>query len=132
MSRLNVVRGDRGSASIIVLAGASLILIVALVITLRTSAVLTRHRAESAADLAALAAAAQIGVGADPCAAAVPIANANHGTLVSCGASIDLGGRSGSVLVVVRIAVDLPVVGERSAQASARAGRLPADASRPP
>ena len=62
---------DRGSASIWVLACAALLLVVAATVAIRASATLARHRAESAADEAALAAAAQIGVGAQPCDAAI-------------------------------------------------------------
>jgi Putative Flp pilus-assembly TadE/G-like len=40
----------------------------------RGAAVIARHRAESAADLAALAGAGRIGIGGDPCAAAAAIA----------------------------------------------------------
>jgi secretion/DNA translocation related TadE-like protein len=117
-------RDDRGSASILVLAGAALVLVVGLVVGVRTTAVLARHRAESAADLAALAAAGQIGVGTAPCAAAATIAAANAATLVSCMPSLSADGRSGSVIVLVRVQAHLPMVGYRSIQAQARAGRL--------
>lgn len=43
-----------------------------------------RHRAESAADLAALAGAVSARDGGDPCAAAAAIARSNDGELLSC------------------------------------------------
>ena len=118
-------RGDRGAASVWVLACCALLLVVAGVATIRSLAVLARHRVESAADLAALAAAGRIGVGADECAAAGVIARANGARVSSCRVTLDAGKRSGSVVVRVRSDVGLPVVGTRSVTASARAGRLP-------
>jgi secretion/DNA translocation related TadE-like protein len=107
-----------------VLACSALVLLVGIAVSLRTSAVLARHRAESAADLAALAAAGRIGFAGDVCAAAAPIARANGGVLVRCRPTIAPDGRSGVVDVVVGVAVDLPGTGERTTTASARAGRL--------
>lgn len=115
--------GERGSASIWVLAVASLLLVVAGVVTVRGLAVLARHRAESAADLAALAAAARIGFGGTPCAAAGAIAVANGAVLRSCAAAVSADGRTGEVLVRVGLSVRLPGVGAREVVASARAGR---------
>lgn len=114
---------ERGSASIWVLAVASLLLVVAGVVTVRGLAVLARHRAESAADLAALAAAARIGFGGAPCAAAGAIAVANGAVLRSCAAAVSADGRTGQVLVRVGLSVRLPGVGAREVVASARAGR---------
>jgi secretion/DNA translocation related TadE-like protein len=91
---------------------------------LRTEAVLARHRAESAADLAALAAAGRIGVGTDYCAAARRIASADGAVLDRCLPALDPDGRSGTVTVRVRANVHLPVVGTRTVTATARAGRL--------
>jgi secretion/DNA translocation related TadE-like protein len=116
---------DRGSASVYVLVGAALVLLIGLAVAARSAAVLTRHRAESAADLAALAAAGQIGVGSDPCGAAAVVATANDARLGSCSVALDAGGRSGSVTVSVRVTGRLPLVGARAVQSSARAGRLP-------
>jgi secretion/DNA translocation related TadE-like protein len=123
--RAQLLDRERGSASVFVLAGAALVLVIGLVVAVRTSAILARHRAESAADLAALAAAGQIGVGPAPCAVAATIAVANAATLVSCTPLLDADGRSGTVVVQVRVAAHLPMVGDRSVQAQARAGRLP-------
>jgi secretion/DNA translocation related TadE-like protein len=125
LRRGRMADGERGSASVLVLAGAALVLVIGLVVAVRTSAILARHRAESAADLAALAAAGQIGVGPAPCAAAATIAVANSATLVSCTPSLDADGRSGTVIVRVQVRANLPIVGARTVQAQARAGRLP-------
>jgi len=119
-------RRERGSATIWVLVGCALLLSVGWAGVLRTEAVLARHRAESAADLAALAAAGRIGVEATGgvCAAARTIATANGATVGRCSLDLASDGRSGSVVVRVRASVHLPVVGARTVTASARAGRL--------
>jgi secretion/DNA translocation related TadE-like protein len=116
---------DRGSASIWVLACSAVVLLVAAAASLRTSAVLARHRAESAADFAALAAAGQIGLAADGCGLARSIAAANGGQLVRCRMALDDDARSGTVDVTVILSVDLPGLGAQHITASARAGRLP-------
>jgi secretion/DNA translocation related TadE-like protein len=120
-------RDDRGSASVWVLACSALVLLVAVAVSLRAGAVLARHRAESAADLAALAAAGRIGTADDVCEPAGPIARANGGALVRCRTRLAPDGRSGSVDVEVSVAVRLPGIGWRRATASARAGRLSID-----
>jgi len=117
---------DRGSASIWVLAGALLLFAVAAAGTLRGLAVLARHRAESAADLAALAAAGRIGVADDACARAADIAARNDARVTSCRVRLAADGRSGAVRVVVAAPVALPGIGSRQVTASARAGREPA------
>ena len=117
-------RSDRGSATVWVLACCVLLLTVAGVTIVRTAAVLARHRAESAADLAALAAAGRIGVADDSCAMATRTALGNGASVRSCRVVQAADGRSGSVRVVVVIRVRLPVVGEQTVTASARAGRL--------
>lgn len=114
---------DRGSASIWVVACCALLLAVAFANTLRTAAVVARHRAESAADLAALAAAGQIGVSQGVCRAAARIAAANGATVQRCVPSLAPGGRSGTVVVRLSVRVRLPVVGAKEVVASARAGR---------
>lgn len=116
---------DRGSAAVWVLACSAVVLAVGAVVVVRTLAVLARHRAEAAADLAALAAAGRIGVGGDPCTAARAVAAANGATVRSCAVWLDPSGRSGTVRVRVSVRADLPVVGLRAADARARAGRLP-------
>jgi secretion/DNA translocation related TadE-like protein len=109
-----------------VLGGCGLLLLVGTAGVLRTEAVLARHRAESAADLAALAAAGRIGVGADECAAARAIAAANGAAISRCSLELAADGRSGTVDVRVSASASLPVVGARTVTASARASRLAA------
>jgi secretion/DNA translocation related TadE-like protein len=118
-------RADGGSASIWVLSCCVLLMAVAGVATVRGVAVLSRHRAESSADLAALAAAGQIGVSDHACAAAERIAERNGARLRSCHLTLAPGGRSGTVVVSVMLAAQLPVVGRHQVVATARAGRLP-------
>jgi secretion/DNA translocation related TadE-like protein len=111
-----------------VLACATLIVALGMIGVTRAAAVLARHRAEQAADLAALAAAQQIGRTADPCTAARRISSANGSELLRCETFLDASGRSGTVIVVLAEQVRLPVVGDRIVIARARAGRLPAAA----
>jgi secretion/DNA translocation related TadE-like protein len=118
--------GDDGSATVWVAACSTVVLVIATVIVLRSLAVLARHRAESGADLAALAAAAQIGMSDRGCDAAGRIAARNGARLRSCRLDLDPSGRSGTVVVRVSLAVRLPVLGTQEVIASARAGRLPA------
>jgi secretion/DNA translocation related TadE-like protein len=94
-------------------------------VVLRDAAVLGRHRAESAADLAALAAAQQIGTGGAACEAARRVAERNGARLIDCRCDLAPDGRSGTVGLRVQGAVGLPVVGTRQISATARAGRLP-------
>lgn len=121
------VADERGSASLWVVAGGVLVLLVALVAVLRGSAVLARERAEAAADLAALAAADGIGVdgsSAALCARARPIAAANQARLAGCTVRLGPDGRTGTVDVTVAVRVRLAVVGTVVVRADARAGRL--------
>jgi secretion/DNA translocation related TadE-like protein len=122
-------RADRGSASVWVLACSALVLLIGVATSLRTAAVLARHRAESAADFAALAAADRIGVGNDSCAAAAALAAANGAALVRCRTALGPDGRTGTVDVWVSLAVRLPVLGVERVVATARAGRLAAEGS---
>lgn len=118
------MRDERGSASIWVLACCALLLVVAAAGTLRALAVLARHRAESAADLAAVAAAGRLGTAEPPCAWASRVASRNGLRVRSCRVQSDAGGRGGQVDVTVVLDVRLPVVGSHTVVASARAGRL--------
>ncbi|WP_375484639.1 Rv3654c family TadE-like protein [uncultured Jatrophihabitans sp.] len=117
---------DGGSATLWVVACIALLLLVTEVAVVRAAAVVARHRAESGADLAALAAAGRIGVGGDACAAAARVAAANGVRLQACAVRLAADGRSGSVRTRVTLRVHLPVVGARQVVAGARAGRLPA------
>lgn len=116
---------ERGSATLWVVAAITLVLAVATVGIARTQAVLGRHRAESAADLTALAAATGIGV-ADPCQLAARVARANRAAMIQCVPRLGPDGRSGTVRVRVGCAMTLPVVGHRRAEATARGSREPA------
>jgi len=117
---------DRGSAAIWVVSCCVLLAVAATVATVRTLAVLARHRAEAGADLAALAAAGRIGRDdAAACPAAARIAGRNGGRLLSCDVRLAPDGRSGQVVVRVELRARLPLVGPRVVQASARAARLP-------
>jgi hypothetical protein len=72
---------DRGSASVWAVAGVAVIMTVFLVGLHLGAAVIARHRAEAAADLAALAAAARAVEGAEPaCRRAREVATASGGT----------------------------------------------------
>jgi secretion/DNA translocation related TadE-like protein len=124
-----VDRRDRGSATIWVLACSTLVLLLALVVAIRSAAVLIRHEAETAADLAALAGANRLGYTSDVagiCGAAEAIVTANGGLLIACSASLQPDGLTGTVSVRAAVASRLPVVGDVRATASARAARLPA------
>jgi secretion/DNA translocation related TadE-like protein len=107
-----------------VLACSALVLLIGVATSLRTAAVLARHRAESAADFAALAAAGRIGLGGDSCAAAAELAAANGAALVRCRAYVGSDGRTGTVDVTVSLPIQLPVLGIERVIATARAGRL--------
>jgi len=123
------ITGDVGSASVWVLVTCALVLLVAVAVQIRALAVLARHRAESAADLAALAAAGQIGASGAPCAAAARVASAGGVRLASCVPLIAPDGRSGTVTVRVADDVRLWFANVRSVSASARAARDPPDAA---
>jgi secretion/DNA translocation related TadE-like protein len=118
--------GERGSVSIWVLVCGALLILVSYASAVLAEGVLARHRAEAAADLAALAAAGQIGVSGDVCPAAARIARANSAALRDCQPALAPDGRSGVVRVRVGLRVHLPVVGAREVVASARAGRAAA------
>ncbi|MDT4902156.1 MAG: hypothetical protein QOH52_172 [Pseudonocardiales bacterium] len=117
-------RSDAGSASIWVLSVVALLMVVAGIVSVRGLAVLARHRAETAADLASLAGAGQIGVSERICAAVSVVAARNGATLRACTLALAPDARSGTVVARVVVRVDLPLVGAREVVASARAGRL--------
>lgn len=119
---------DTGSASLWVLAGGLLVLVLALAVGLRATAVVARHRAEAAADLAALAAAQGIGVDdttATMCRRAARIAAANGARLQTCTVRLDPSARSGTVQVTTAVLVRIAGVGSRQSVARAEAQRDP-------
>lgn len=110
-------RADRGSASVWLLGLSTLISLVMVVGVVLGTAVIARHRVETAADLAALAGAGTIAAGrSDGCRRAALIAVRNGARLVSCAISGD------DVEVTVSRPVGLGRLGFRTASAQARAG----------
>ena len=112
---------ERGSATAWVLVLAAVVAVVAMGAVLVGAAVVTRHRAASAADLAALAAAGQAVAGnPSACVIAARVAEANAAELTRCevgpGAVVD---------VEVRVAARLGGLGVREAVGRARAGPVP-------
>ena len=118
--------GDRGSAGLLAVWVAALVVLAAVLAVCWGGVVLARHRAGSLADLAALAAARSAELGsAEPCSAAVEVAAAAGGRLEACEELAD-----GSTGVVV--AVEGPMAGgplgwldTEPARARARAGVPP-------
>jgi secretion/DNA translocation related TadE-like protein len=109
--------GERGSATVWVLALAGVLALVGAAAVLVGAAVVARHRATAAADLAALAAAGRELAGhARACAAAEEIAAANAAEVISCTV-----GAGAVVEVAVRVRVELGGLGVHSA--TARPGR---------
>ena len=112
---------ERGSATVWTVALSAVLAVVGAAVLLIGAAVVARHRAGSAADLAALAAAGRAVQGdADPCAAAHEVAAANGATVDSCAVS---------AAAVVELRVHVPVrlgpLGVVDAPARARAGPAP-------
>lgn len=118
---MNRPSGERGSATVWVVALAGLLAALGTAGVLVGAAVAGRHRATSAADLAALAAAVRAVVG-DPaaCSVATGIAAANGAELEACAT---LAG--GVVDVRVQVPVRLGPFGTAHAHARARAGPAP-------
>lgn len=116
--------GDRGSATVWVAIACLLTWAVATFALSVGGTVTARHRAASAADLAALAGARALadGVG-DPCAAAQRVAAATRARVVACDRLAD-----GSLLVVAEVALPRLLAGWPHlppARARARAGEIP-------
>jgi secretion/DNA translocation related TadE-like protein len=109
---------ERGSATIWVLALATVLATVGAAVVLVGAAVVARHRATAAADLAALAGAGRAVLGdPDACAAAARVAQANGARLKTCSV-----GAGAAVQVHVSLAVRLGPLGLTEAPARARAG----------
>lgn len=83
-SQRSRVRDARGAATVLGIGFIGLILTVALVAVGITAVIAAHRRAQSAADLAALAAASGYQRGVSPCDEAQRIAEANGGHLISC------------------------------------------------
>ncbi|WP_239097487.1 Rv3654c family TadE-like protein, partial [Asanoa ferruginea] len=111
------VAGDRGSATIWVLAVGLAFVLLGLACATVGVAAIGRHRAQTAADLGALAGAARSLEGpAAACARATDIAAANGGRVTACAV------QGFDVIVTVEVVVHLPSRGIRVATARARAG----------
>lgn len=121
--------GDRGSATVLVLAMAGLVVLVGLLLAGLGAVAVTRHRAASAADLAALAAADVALQGPDAaCAAAARVAERGATVLTAC----RLGDDVVEVVVVLRPGGVLGRLGEARAVARAGPTVTPAGTNRPP
>lgn len=109
--------GERGSATLVAVAMMAVLVAITLGGTLVGAAVIARHRAQSAADLAVLAAAGRIASGqGEACAWATSVAAANHAAVTACTvAELD-------VIVAIEVAVPLGRLGMGAARAAARAG----------
>ena len=110
-----MTRGERGSGSVLVVAMTGLLVLVTVGVVCAVAVVGVHRRAQSAADLAALAGAVALQDGRDACASAEVIARANGTELGSC----RVAGWTVSIAVVA--AARLPVGGLRL-PARARAG----------
>jgi secretion/DNA translocation related TadE-like protein len=122
LPRPNLVGGERGSASLLAVAMMAVLLTITIGGVYVGSAVIARHRAQAAADLAAVAAAAHLADGADAaCMQASTVAKAMRARITQC--AVD----KLDVVVTMDINVALGRLGVGPARATARAG--PVDAS---
>ncbi|MBO4271342.1 Rv3654c family TadE-like protein [Microbispora triticiradicis] len=108
---------ERGSATIWSITLMAVVWLAAMVVVQVGLARVARHRAQSAADLAALGAARwTLAVPGKACGRAQVIAVANHASLRSCALS------EGVVEVAVSVRFEVPLLGTATAVASATAG----------
>ena len=112
---------ERGSATVWVMALSGVLAVLGAACLLVGVAVVARHRAGVAADMAALAGAGRAAVG-DPaaCAAAAAVARADGAALDACEV-----GAGGVVAVRVRVVARFGPFGPLPARARARAGPAP-------
>ncbi|GIH70253.1 Rv3654c family TadE-like protein [Sphaerimonospora thailandensis] len=116
-------RAERGSATVWAVGIMAIIWVAALVVVQIGTARVARHRAQSTADLSALAAASwALAAPGQACERARTIAMANGARLRSC----SLSGATADVAVVVEFA--LPLTGSRTAIGIARAGPVSVEA----
>ncbi|HWS57495.1 MAG TPA: Rv3654c family TadE-like protein [Actinotalea sp.] len=113
--------GERGSATVLTVAGIGVVLTLAAAALVVTGVVRDVHRARGAADLAALSAASPLTAGAPAgCAAAGRVAAANGAGLTGCAVLAD-----GAVAVTVSVTRSTPagwLAGPSVVSARARAG----------
>lgn len=123
------MRGERGSAAILLVAVAGLVLLLALGVADAGIAFSARLQTAAAADAAALAAAPvtfrPFGAAGSPAAEARRLAAANGAVLAQCWCPIDRTWRSRIVEVVVERRVDLLGLGVITVRASSRAEFAP-------
>jgi secretion/DNA translocation related TadE-like protein len=80
-------RDQRGSATLLVLAMAGVLILLGVALAVVTAMVAAHRTAQSAADLAALAGARGVAQGRDGCAVATGVAEANRAALTLCAVS---------------------------------------------
>lgn len=115
MSRGSRSRDERGVATVVAIGLVGVLVLVAGACAAVTVLVLSHRRAQVAADLAALAGAAALQRGADPCAAAATIAQRQDARLSRC----DVDGADVVVVTGVRV---VRALGGTELPARARAG----------
>jgi len=115
--RWSLVSAEAGSATLVAVTMMAVLLMITVAGVYLGSAVIARHRAQAAADLAALAAAGGLARGAQAaCAHAVSVAEAMRSDVADCAvAGLD-------VVVAVDVSVALGRLGIGTARAVARAG----------
>ncbi|HVQ52021.1 MAG TPA: Rv3654c family TadE-like protein [Mycobacterium sp.] len=120
--RPSLVHAERGSASLVAVAMMMVLLTITIGGVYVGSAVIARHRAQAAADLAAIAAAMHLAAGTGAaCSQAAALASAMSAAVIRCEVE-DL-----DVVITVETRVSLGRIGGGVARATARAG--PADSS---
>ncbi|MFC6079529.1 Rv3654c family TadE-like protein [Sphaerisporangium aureirubrum] len=108
---------ERGSATIWLICVMALVWLVAGGLVASGMVRVARHRAQSAADLSALAGAVHaLAAPAQACHRARTLATANHATLTRCTV------RTGVIQVQVAVQLPIPLLGLRTMTAHARAG----------
>ena len=115
------VRGERGSVSVVLVAGIVVTLVLCMGVADLARVLVVRSRARTAADAAALAAAQELAVptGADPAAIASSYASANGAELTSC--ACPAGATEASVEVRVAVGPLLLFMDTQVVNARARA-----------
>lgn len=113
------MRTERGSASLFAVSCLAVLLLLGSALGVVAALVHAHRVAQSAADLAALAAASAVGAG-DPCAVGAEVARANGARLDSCG----VDGREVRVQVTVTGPRWLGQTGDLSAEARAGPGQI--------
>ncbi len=109
--------GERGAATVWVVALLALVWMVAMAVVHAGAARVARHQAQSAADLSALAAAGVAYFGpTEACRRAEVVAEANSARIESCSVA------DGVAELMLSVHLELPILGVREVPAMARAG----------